>query len=679
MKRTITMKCIAVALAGALCLGTVACSNKNSGSGGGNSGNDVPSVSVPVNPVQDGECHYVTGGLHKVNVTPSSRTFVTNGSSEYNIVIGNNSGEVTQAASFLQKYVQKATGVILPIVEYSSDIAYDASAKYIAIGCDEMFASANLSLPSDDIGLSGYYVKTAGNSVFLQTKGVYGYQNAVLAFMRHVLGYEMYSGDIVTFDNNGETLPDLDIIERPDFELHVTSQPVSVEAEYGMGFLNRNDLFISVEGRDQHNSTSYLPPSEYNNPDKPDTLHEKWYSTVQRDADKQQLCYNARGDADEYEAMVNAVYEKMVGLLEANPDISNIGFTQQDGDLDCECEACKAMNAEDKYGAAGYSAGIVKFCNSVSRKVQAYLQDEADEAGTEKREFNIVFFAYGNTDVPPVKLVDGKWAPIDESVVCDENVYPYIAPINAVYNKSFYDDDNAQEAAKVDGWAACSDKIFYWLYETNYSCYLFPYNSYDTITETYRYCFDRGAKYIYSEGQHNQPIVTHFTKLKEYLNSKAMFDVNVNFKDVCDDFFANYFREAAAPMRLFFDEMQAQLRYLETAYPESVRGSIFDEVEDAAYWPKRMLDRWMGYIDEAYSAIEPYKTREPELYEVLHDNILLESIFPRFAQIHLHSAYYSTEQLRNLRIAFKADAEKLNIVRYDENATLAGVYSGWNV
>ncbi len=646
------------------------------GCGGNGGSTNVPSISAPVNPIPDKQQHYVTGGLHKVNVTPSSRAFVTNGSSAYKIVIGSNSAEITEAASFLQKYVQKATGAILPIMEYSDDIAFAESARYIAIGCDAMFASANLSFPTDDIGLTGYYVKTTGNSAFLQTKGVYGYQNAVLAFMRHVLGYEMYSRDIVTFDNRGETLPDLDIVERPDFELHVPSQPVSAEAEYGMGFLNRNELFISVEGRDQHNSTSYLPPSEYNNPDKIDTYHEKWYSTIQRDADKQQLCYNARGDEGEYNAMVDAVVEKMKQLMEANPDVSNIGFTQQDGDLDCECDACKAMNAADKYGSAGYSAGIVKFCNSVSRKVQMYLQEKADETETEKREFNIVFFAYGNTDVPPAKLVDGKWQPIDDTVKCDANVFPYIAPINAVYNKSFYDEDNASEAAKLDGWAACSDKIFYWLYETNYSCYLFPYN---TIIETYRYCFSNGAKYMYSEGQHNQPIVTHFTKFKEYLNSKAMFDVNVHYKGVYDDFFENYFREAAEPMRAMFDEMQAQLRYLETTYPEAVRGSIFDEVEEAAYWPKRMLDRWEGYIDEAYAAIESYKTHEPELYEVLYNNILLESIFPRFAQIHLHSAYYSTEQLRDLRVAFKADADKLNITRYDENATLASVYSGWNI
>lgn len=675
------IKRIAVLLACVLCVGFTACTkNKNNPVDPNNpdNPNELPIV-TPVNPVPDKEQHYVTGNLHKVNVTPSSRAFVANGESEYKIVVGSDNAVVTEAARFLQKQIRQATGATLPIVMYSSDLTYGANAEYIVLECDELFKAAELTMPTDDIGATGYYIKSAGKSVFMQTKGVYGYQNAVIAFLRGVLGYEMYSADIVTFENKGETLPDLDIVERPDFEFHVTSQPVPAEAEYGMGFMRRNDLFISVEGHDQHNSMDYLPPETYNDSEKTETYHPNWYSTIQRDKEKQQLCYNARGDEEEYNAMVDAVAAKMITLLTENPNTSNIGFTQQDGDLDCQCDACKAMNADDKFGSAGYSAGVVKLCNAVSKKVQAYLQEEADKAGEEKREFNIVFFAYGNTDVPPAKQENGKWQAMDESVVCDKNVFPYLAPINAVYNKSFYDEDNATEAAKLDGWAACSDKIYYWLYETNYSCYLFPYNSYDTIIETYRYCYNNGAKYIYSEGQHNQPIVTHFTKLKEYLNAKAMFNVNVNFKDVADDFFANYFREAAAPMRQFFDEMQAQLRYIEKAYPEDVRGSIFDEVEDAKFWPKRMVDRWVGFIDDAYAAIEPYKIRDPELYDVLYNNILLESIFPRFAQIHLHSGYYGAEELRQMRIAFRTDAQNLGITRYDENAPIDSIFTSWNI
>ena len=608
------IKRIAVLLACVLCIGFTACAKKSDTPSGPNDPDDPNGLPIvtPINPIEDKQQHYVTGNLHKVNVTPTARAFVTNGESAYKIVVGTENAIVTEAARFLQKQVRKATGAMLPIVTYSSALAYNANAEYIVLECDELFAAAGLTMPTDDIGATGYYVKSVGKSVFMQTKGVYGYQNSVIAFLRGVLGYEMYSADIVTFENKGETLPDLDIIERPDFEFHVTSQPVPAEAEYGMGFMSRNDLFISVEGHDQHNSMDYLPPETYNDPDNADTYHPKWYSTIQRDKEKQQLCYNARGDEDEYKAMVDAVTAKMITLLTENPDISNIGFTQQDGDLDCGCDTCKSMNGDDKFGSAGYSAGIVKLCN-------------------------------------------------------------------AVYNKSFYDEDNASEAAKLDGWAACSDKIFYWLYETNYSCYLFPYNSYDTIIETYRYCYNNGAKYMYSEGQHNQPIVTHFTKLKEYLNAKAMFNVNVNFKDVADDFFANYFREASVPMRQFFDEMQAQLRYIEKAYPEDVRGSIFDEVEDAKFWPKRTVDRWVGLIEEAYAAIEPYKIRDPELYEVLYNNILLESIFPRFAQIHLHSGYYGAEELRQMRIAFRADAQKLGITRYDENAPIDSVFTSWNI
>ena len=292
------MKRIAVLLACVLCIGFTACA-KNDDNPSGPNGPDDPNglpIVTPINPIEDKEQHYVTGNLHKVNVTPSARAFVTNGESAYKIIVGTENTVVTEAARFLQKYVRKATGAMLPIVMYSSELTYNANAEYIVLECDELFEAAGLTMPADDIGATGYYVKSVGKSVFMQTKGVYGYQNAVIAFLRGVLGYEMYSADIVTFENKGETLPDLDIIERPDFEFHVTSQPVPAEAEYGMGFMSRNDLFISVEGHDQHNSMDYLPPETYNDPEKPDAYHPKWYSTIQRDKEKQQLCYNARGD-----------------------------------------------------------------------------------------------------------------------------------------------------------------------------------------------------------------------------------------------------------------------------------------------------------------------------------------------------------------------------------------------
>ena len=649
-------KGVTLILAGILCFSMAAC--------GGKTKNPDKDYTAPVNPVTDPVEHLYDGGLHKVSVTDSNRPFVTNGTTDYAIVLGNDGKRATEAALFLQKHIEKATGASVPIKKYGNDTPWSAQAKYIVLGSTELFAAAGLSMPSDRLGQTGYHVKTAGNSAFLMTAHDNGYSSAAIAFLRYVIGYEMYAENIVIYDKSGETLPDMDITEKPDFEFHLQSNKVSAEASYGMGFMPGN-VFVTPDGvEQQHNSFDYLPPETYRD------AHHDWYSTT-----GDQLCYLAHGNDKEFEAMVNTVYERMIPAIDANPDANATTFTQEDVSSQCSCDACLAYQEKYKTNAAS----IIKFCNALNKKVQAHLAEQAEAAGTPKRDFNIIFFAYQRSETPPAKFEDGVWKPIDENVVCDENVGVYIAPIYASYNQSFYSAYNEASATAIAGWTACCQKLYMWLYETNFHYYFLPFNSYESIIETYRYCKNMGAIYVWNEGQYDNGNATHFSKLKEYINAKAEFDVNVNYKDVVDNFFANYFGAANDPMRLFFDELQAHLHWLDKAYPADFKGFIFDEVEQARFWPKKTLDHWLALCDEAYAAIESVKATDPERYEALKRNILLETLFPRYALIQLYPGNYSASALNAMKQQFKVDAQSLGVSRVREYHSIDELYSAWGV
>ena len=158
-----------------------------------------------------------------------------------------------------------------------------------------------------------------------------------------------------------------------------------------------------------------------------------------------------------------------------------------------------------------------------------------------------------------------------------------------------------------------------------------------------------------NEGQYNQGNVTCFGKLKEYFNSKAMWDVNVDYSKVCDDFFSGYFRDAAEPMRAYFDELQAHLKYLEEAYPAEINGNIYNNIAQIRFWPKRTLDHWADYIEEAYSAIEKYKASDPALYETLKKHIKLESMNLEYQQMRQENI---TTEL--LDVVSGADVDKIH-------------------
>ena len=638
---------------GATCAVCSGCSNKAS---------DI----TPIETGNDTENHNTVEGLHKVSVIESNREFIADHTTEYKILVDESEEEAVAAASFISRRLLEATGVRVAIEYYTAGKRIGAGDKYIVIGCPDLFKAAGLTMPTDDIGQTGYYIKSSVDSVYFAVKGVYGYQNAAISFLKHTVGYEMYASDCVVYEKTGATLPDFDIVEKPDFEFHIPGNQVDDDALYGMGYLSTDDIFITVDGALWHNSFNYLPPDTYKEE------HPDWYSDIGT-----QLCYTAHGkydEGDEYGKMVDAVADIVIDLADANPDISNITFTQQDVQEQCGCPACSEV--VDTYGSI--SAAIIKFCNRVNAEVQAHLQEQADANGTAKRDFNILFFAYQASEKPPVKKENGKYVPIDNSVVCDDNVGVIIAPIDAYYNQTFYHEDNLSTAINIEGWGACSKKLYMWLYETNYSYYFYPFNSYDSTIDTYRFCFDNGAIFMFNDGQYNQANVTHFSKFKEYVDAKSQFDVSCNYKELTDEFFENYFRAAKTPMRLFFDELQAHMRYLESAY-STVNGNIYCDIEEARYWPKRTLTHWLELCDEAYAAIEVYKDADPVLYDTLKKHILIETLFPRFALIQLHGSSYVDSELREMRRQFRADADSLGITQLDEWTTLDETYELWKV
>lgn len=653
-----TKKFLSVLCAGILLLFSASCGGNTQSSGG----NSV----LPVGTVEEPEQHFQSRNLHKISVTPSSRTFINNGKSDY-IIVTEAGTHAEKAANYIAQCLEEASGVLLPVRVGSEGLSYSENSKWIVVGCDDLFLTAGLSMPEEDLGLTGYYIKTAGDSVFIAGNSVLSFQFGALAFLRHSVGYEMYSADTVVYENAGETLPDMNIVEKPDYDFNANSNSLAAESRcrYGMGYMNLSDIFVRVGESYWHNSFDFLDPKDKTND--PDWFNEN----------KQQLCYTAKGDEKKLEAMLDKAMVKMVEGIEAAPNAGIVTFTVQDGDQQCHCDACLAER--EKYGS--YSGAIVKFVNRLADRVDAYLEEKAEAEGTEKRDLTIIFFAYYSTFKPPVKMEGGKYVPIDEDVVCRDNVGVFVAPIAEDYTRSIYDDANDSIREGMDGWSVLTDKMYVWLYETNFYNYLYPFNSFDSRVETLRYYNALGARYCFSCGQHDHLAtdahVTGFSHFKDYINSKAYHDVNVNYDTLADKWFSCYFADASEPMRKMFEEIQMWMRTMQYEYPVEFSGDIYADISQQKFWPKRILDRWLGYVDEAYAAMEKYRDTDPELYERVNEHIRIESVFPKFALATLHAGKFSDSELLQLRMEVKVDCEELNIKKVQEHIEITTVFSEW--
>ena len=609
--------------------------------------------------------------LHYVKVTDSDRVFQTKGVTEYKIVYNSKDYYETLAAEFIMKQVRSATRASITVLE-KEDAVWNENNKYIILNDTALFESAGLKMPEYDIGLTGYYIKTKGNSVFIMTYGNDGLELGSIAFLRALLGYDMLSDDCVIFEKSGETLPDIEIIERPDYDYRQNPNKLSSDTIYGMGFTADSEIWIPVKGSKIHNSFSWLPLEDYLD------THPMWYSDDASLSDRigeeaGQLCYTAHGNEEEYALMVETAFEsaKYAIIHATNQNCRNISCTIQDNPKHCNCEECTKQ--VKKYGAI--SATVIHFLNDVDDLLQAWIKEEYPDGS---KEVNIVFFAYYATETPPtVKNQDGSFSPVDETVVCNDHVGVYIAPIKAAYNVPFYDEKNKSYADNLRGWAACSKLVYLWLYQTNFNHYIYPMNNWDVVTENYRFGKENNAVFIYDEGQLNQTTTTHFVRLLDYICSKTEFDLNADYNAILDKYFKYYFMDASPFMREYFNELQAYLEYIEREFSDKLSGGIRDNMASTDLWKQSTLEGWLSLIDQALEAVEKYKDTDMKTYDMLVRHIKIESVFPKFALVTLYDGAFDKETLDSMRRSLYEDCTKYSIERSSEYAFMNAIFKDW--
>ena len=614
----------------------------------------------------------LTNTLHKVNVTPTDRTFVTDAgtkkaTTDYKIIVEETDIYKMRAATFISQHLSDASGAVFTpetLTSFkASGATVDKNTKCIFIGCTDIFKACGLQMPEDDLGPAGYYVKSYGNSVFIEVDMYNGYQHGAIAFLKAVVGYDMIAHDTVVYDGVAATLPDLDIIERPDFDYRNYVNWMTDTGLYGMGF-DTNLLFVRVgEGRKTvHNIFEFLPTEKWlsENPE--------WFST---NAMHRQLCYTARGNQAKYEAMQEAMLEVMMQDVLSQPEQGVITITQADAPVCCDCEECTRVLEKD----GSISATIIRYMNDLDAKFQKALQDYAEETGTKKRRVQISFFAYHTSSAPPTTPVAE-----DPTLKCSPNITVFIAPLHAKYIHPFYHESNQVYAEQVRNWSEYTDHFMAWVYETDYHHYMFPYNTYSSMVDTYYFFKQNGANVIYNEGQRFSENVTCFGKLKEYLDASAQFDVTISYEEYKNKFFKHYYGPASEIMLNYYNELREWETYLEATYPNELAGGVYQEIgSEKRYWPKRLLEGWLEDMDKAYKAVAHLELENPALWRKYVKHIKIETLFPQYALCTLHEASYTATEIRKLREAFKVDADELGLVQDTEHRYVTETYKRWGL
>ena len=614
------------------------------------------------------------------NIQETETYFIENGNSDYKIVIADSPrGYEAHAAQEMVDFVEKATSVTLPIVKASA-VTVTVDSKLLILGETDHTTNAGVSAPKNTYGARGFVIKQKDTNVYLVGGDTAGTLYAVYDFLHYQLGFEVYASNEIAINKGvvNNKLLAFDMSEIPDIA-HIQSLyeywgEGNAISGHRMRYNHHTESFVNATGQPWHNSLAYASPEA-----KAECVchkesgliyrqaHPKWYTDTEA-----QFHYTAHGDPKEMQALQDHIYNQMVFFIERDFSqgkyYEQIGFMHEDHG-DTYAKADTIIDEDDinhvdsigvlksKYGNAYPAAMLIQFINPVQERLTQYMSEKQDG-----RKMSITVFAYLDTEAAPVKIdQDGNEVPIDDSVVLHPDVNIFIAPIKANY---FNDYESTGMAATINAWKALAKNFSFWFYD-----YFFNTNTFFHVDSTYslqtyfKAAYDVHATYVFVETPLSLEAYYPFGKLKTYIISKLGWDVDQDVHVLIENFFNNYYKDAAGYMKQYFKEVTAYYAYIkETTEISGVVGSSGADIKN--YWKEGTVSGWMDLIDKAYEEIEMIKFSDKALYEELRSRILYDSLMPRYILLkHFAKEAFTDESFVKEFAQFKADCASLGVVR----------------
>ena len=604
---------------------------------------------------------YFDGNPHELNATDTDKFMVQNGATEYKIIIPRTADDILKIArdEFIY-FFAKATGITLAWTYDREDLKHEKNQKFVSIGETSLFNTSGVEINKLELGNDGIIIKTVDDNIYLIGGSNFGSLYSVYDFMEICFHYEQYSHKIMEIDTDVRTLPlkNFNVKDIPDIPMRCHSYGFmgTSASDYDQkmfGYRCREDRIRNDHRFPIHQTYSKSSPSAKST--NSNTVidyalyggeHPDWFSINSGSGRDSQWCYTARGNKAEYDLFVKEVAHKITFSLETYtpenyPTFNCALIMMEDNFNTCTCEAC--AEAKAKYGAD--SGAVVVFMNKVCDLVLAWEEEHPEY---KREDLKICFNAYNAFEDSPTVFNEEKgiYEPVCDEVIMNEHLGVYFAEINNLDNQqSFFSEMNANGKAMFDGWAALTNWLEFWVYETDFrdACYFYDSFAFST-QEFYNYIAAKGVKLIFSQGidtdGHGGWTGICWNQLKAYLNRKLTWNSNLNQDELVNNWFKAMYKDASQSMRKLFNSMRSYYAYLLDTNPglRKLR-SIYNVFSNTSYnyYPIQTLESFIAIVDEAHEKIARYKDN-PEFFVPIDNEIEAQAIFPLFAELELHSS-----------------------------------------
>lgn len=618
----------------------------------------------------------------------SDKIFVQNGLTEYKIIYPEDtSDEMIQfGVKEMQSFVKEATGVSLLSVSDENENVLSGDGKYISIGKTTLFQDAIGEQSLTDLGNSGFVIKLIDDNLFI-CGGYHGNLYGVYEFLKHQFGFEVYAEDEIYIEKfeNDVKLKNYNLKVVPDIDYRVGGNG-DISGYAGLEFMNRmrmmtfGDVFCGSfsDIPPFHNFFEFIPPEEFQ------STHPDWFSPS-----GVQLCLGR-----DPEGLMDTLVPRMIALLERDYTRNIITFTQEDGPTWCNCDTCKYKGQSDGDGSAlpveatssnaekeHYTAQDIKFVNELAKRIK---EEYTPENGYKHaRSVYVYCFAYGMTGNCPVKTdasgnpvltADGDYQIFDDTLEIQENFgVLYCYGFSTSYTGE-YNNDTKNIFDRIKRWKTVTNHFALWAYSTHFIDYFCPYDSIQQLQDTVKFCVDAGAQMYYNMAQYDIKTAPDWGRFESYMQAKLSWDKDADVEKLTNDFFDNYFKQAAPVMKEMYKEYRTHMAYLATVNKVGTTINTSLNVVTQKNWPYEKLLSFLDYIDRAYAAIDNLRIVNPETYSKLYDRINIESFSYRYLLYKLYPDTFDYDTLSALQTELINEARNAGVTEAKEHGDISGLF-----
>ncbi len=562
--------------------------------------------------------------------------FIDNGKCEYKIIYrkGNQTAEF---ASFeLKKYLEQSSGICLEVE--SADNATYQKAFYIGLFNNQESKNEIVDI---DLNGDGFVLDITAESIYLNAKANRGLIFGVYRFLEDFIGVRFFNMDCEKVPAVKDLiLPVGKIIEKPDFAMRSYlngKMLVGRGEEYDIYHLKHKMCNehrhlpeklggeCPMYGRGgTHNMCNFVPMEKYFE------SHPEFYAVCERFTTIDLLngiTEDGKLDESMDVSVAKIVIEEMKKDVLAYPDAVYFQFEQEDAlTYKTYEEGSKEAKILEKYGRSGI---LIRFCNVLATEIQKWADKELNG-----RKVYIVTFAYSYAKDPPVVERNGKLCPIDDTVICADNLVIRMAFFaNCAYD--YFDERQTDICAQIKGWQIVANKFFFWAYDTDYTTFLWYFPTLRNIRRNINGFKDLGVVYLMFESA-DDGTQEWQSELKNYIYGRLMWNSKLNVNELYQEYLDNYFGPAAESVKRSMAIMENYSTFVDSVYDNYIVDTFKWTYRHVDLQNETLLNRILDILEEGENAIKLAGGENAETYSKHLANVKVTFFHMRLNKVHHH-------------------------------------------